>query len=362
MEWGPNGGHGNGRRLALTFAAVMLDDQGMQDAVSTAPYGTFSEDGSTYYSPVAKRTLYGQGGQASMYWYNQATDKGSRTVRDPYGYIDGGKTPGGSYQFCCNSSTWKGSALSAYLMPELRTVWNYEPFFDYVDRWVVFGAWTQPDPYAPLGDGAFDTDPSDGMGRYPSLQGSNRNGGYWGSTFSNDMWAHHRPQPTVPMPHVEPQGGSFGGPVTVTIESPHMSGVLIYYTTDGTEPTTSSSLYTGPFLLANTLTLRARGISQGSNDGAIASVDFVIAGTTPTPVVTPTPPAPAPTPAPVPTPTGTTSPAATPAPTPAGSTVPGSERRSSAGCSMGGEISQSGFPVWLCLFALLLLRRRCAAS
>ncbi|MCB0347149.1 MAG: hypothetical protein KDD66_18660, partial [Bdellovibrionales bacterium] len=162
-----NGGHTNGRKLPLAFAAVMLNNQPMKDALFAANTGEFSEDGMLYRSAVNGMVLFGQTCSESMYWYNQLTTGGSRTCRDPYQYIDGGETPGGSYQFCCNSQVWKGAALALHLMPELYTLWNNDNMNEYVDRWVTFGAWTQPDPYAPNGEGALDNDPSNGIGRYP---------------------------------------------------------------------------------------------------------------------------------------------------------------------------------------------------
>lgn len=187
-----NGGHANGRKLPLAFAALMLDNQAMKDSVFAAHNGEFSEDGMLYRSSVNGMVLFGQSCSESMYWYNQLTSGGSRTCRDPYQYIDGGETPGGSYQYCCNSKVWKGAALALNLMPELSALWNNVNLQEYVDRWVSFGAWTQPDPYAPNGEGALDSNPADGVGRYPSLHGSNTDGGSYGSAFMESMWDAYR--------------------------------------------------------------------------------------------------------------------------------------------------------------------------
>ena len=51
---------------------------------------------------------------------------------------------------CCDIGlVWKSTATALRLMPELLPIWGYEPFLEYVDRWVTQGAWTQPDPCAP---------------------------------------------------------------------------------------------------------------------------------------------------------------------------------------------------------------------
>lgn len=54
-------------------------------------------------------------------------------------------------------------------------------------------------------------------------------------------------------------GGYYGGAVTVNITSP--DGSDVYYTTDGSEPTTGSTQVTGPVTVPNTQVLRARAFS-----------------------------------------------------------------------------------------------------
>ena len=61
--------------------------------------------------------------------------------------------------------------------------------------------------------------------------------------FSNDM-LHFSPE-TLRTPN---HGGSYAGQVTVAIHS-KIADATIYYTTDGTQPTAQSLIYTGPFTL-----------------------------------------------------------------------------------------------------------------
>ncbi len=205
QTWPSGGGHQPGRKLPLTFAAVMLDNQRMKAVIRDATF--FHEDRGVYHSDKAGRALYGfRGGREEKYWNTVRTYSGFKAARDPYGYIDGGGRPvTGSYQFCCTSQPWKGAALALHLMPALKTVWNNPVFFDYVDRWVNFGGWTQPDPcapakgsygvdYGPDGKGGCikDTDPSDGIGRFPKVHGTNADGGHRYSKFQAAMWNAYR--------------------------------------------------------------------------------------------------------------------------------------------------------------------------
>lgn len=43
---------------------------------------------------------------------------------------------GEAYRRCCTSVSWVGEALTIHLM-RAENVWNYPPFFDYVDRWMT---------------------------------------------------------------------------------------------------------------------------------------------------------------------------------------------------------------------------------
>jgi hypothetical protein len=209
----------------------------MKDSLAAASLGAFGEDGSLVYSETTQQVLWGQAVNEQGYWTNQTDQSGSRTCQDPYGYIDGGETPGGSYQFCCNSATWKGTALALLLMPELRCLWDNQHFLDYVDRWVTAGAITQPDPcaptdgnlanygvtYGPDGNGGciLDTEPTctaqelaDGAtapctGRWPALHGSSVDDGYYNSAFHASMWTAYRS--TVPTDPPDCDGSGQGG-------------------------------------------------------------------------------------------------------------------------------------------------------
>src|SRR5260370_16839569 len=58
------------------------------------------------------------------------------------------------------------------------------------------------------------------------------------------------------MPTFRPAGGTYTSAQTVTISTTDSSAV-IYYTTDGSTPTTSSTAYSGPISVAATQTITA---------------------------------------------------------------------------------------------------------
>jgi hypothetical protein len=85
-------------------------------------------------------------------------------------------------------------------------------------------------------------------------------------------------QPQVAAPTISPNGGSFTGPVNVTLQTT-TSGAAIYYTTNGTTPSQSSTQYSGPIALSNGATLKAIAVKTGSNPSTVASAAFTISGT-----------------------------------------------------------------------------------
>src|SRR5215510_9249799 len=81
---------------------------------------------------------------------------------------------------------------------------------------------------------------------------------------------------TVATPIISPSGGSYSGSVSVTMQTA-TSGASIYYTIDGSTPTQSSTLYSGPMTLANSATVKAKAFKSGSNPSAQTSASFTVA-------------------------------------------------------------------------------------
>jgi hypothetical protein len=86
------------------------------------------------------------------------------------------------------------------------------------------------------------------------------------------------------MPIFAPPSGSFSSAQSVTI-SDTTPGATIYYTTDGSTPSTSSAVYSAPITVSSTETIDAIATASGYNTSAMASATYTIA--TPT-AATPT--------------------------------------------------------------------------
>lgn len=81
--------------------------------------------------------------------------------------------------------------------------------------------------------------------------------------------------PVVATPTFSLDGGSFLSAQTVSI-SCTTEGATIYYTTNGTDPTTSSTVYSSPLNITTTTTLKAMAAKAGHQNSAIDSVTYSI--------------------------------------------------------------------------------------
>ncbi|PYM33848.1 MAG: hypothetical protein DME15_10030 [Candidatus Rokuibacteriota bacterium] len=79
--------------------------------------------------------------------------------------------------------------------------------------------------------------------------------------------------PPAATPTFSPPGGSYLLPQVVSI-SDSSPGVTIYYTTDGSTPTTSSTTYTGPILVALTTTIKAIAVGPDWSQSPVASATY----------------------------------------------------------------------------------------
>jgi hypothetical protein len=110
-----------------------------------------------------------------------------------------------------------------------------------------------------------------------------------GGTGFNDssvVSASYVIQSSVSTPTFSPAAGAYTSAQSVTISNA-TSGATIYYTTNGTTPTTSSTEYTSPITVGSTETLEAIAVATGDNDSAVASAAYTVASSLPS-VSTPT--------------------------------------------------------------------------
>jgi hypothetical protein len=92
--------------------------------------------------------------------------------------------------------------------------------------------------------------------------------------------------PLIPAPTFSPVAGTYVGSQSVSLVDTQ-SGVTIYFTTDGSTPTTSSSVYSSPIAISATETINAFAAEAGYTSSPVNSALFTIQGTLPTPIISP---------------------------------------------------------------------------
>jgi hypothetical protein len=112
-------------------------------------------------------------------------------------------------------------------------------------------------------------------GRYVRMYGTKRTGNYGYSIFDFQVYG----TPTLNMvqaPVITPVAGTFTSAQTVTITDEDIDAQL-YYTTDGSYPTTTSAIiYSTPFTVSNTATVKAVAYKSGMIESNLVISTFTI--------------------------------------------------------------------------------------
>jgi len=92
--------------------------------------------------------------------------------------------------------------------------------------------------------------------------------------------------PSAASPAFSIQAGSYLAPISVAL-SDATTASTIYYTLDGSTPTSASRIYTGPIPIAASQTVRALASATGYSNSAVVSATYVIVPFASTPTISP---------------------------------------------------------------------------
>jgi hypothetical protein len=125
------------------------------------------------------------------------------------------------------------------------------------------------------GAASFDYNPSSlALNTYPITAVYSGDGTFATSTSSSEILTMNS-LPLAATPTFSPGSGTYGSAQMVTINDA-TTGATIYYTNDGTTPTTSSAVYNGPITVSSTETLQAIAGASGYNNSTVASATYTI--------------------------------------------------------------------------------------
>lgn len=268
-----NGGHSQGRKLPFAIAAHVLNDAAMIAACAQSGGGQtvsanvrFGEDQQTFFvtqndinlprkantgyqiDPYPQSSLgmpeWGPGGSAPYYTAG-------------YPENTAGYNWGRTYRF--NVFPYLvGAGLAVELMG-LESTWNHPAFVAYTKRFAEI-------EYAPQPGQAQSIIPQFTLRMLDAYSGS----------------APPATPSSVLSPVAAPGTGNYTSPQSVSLSS-GTSGAAIYYTTNGSTPTTSSTLYTAPFNVTDTTTVKAIATKSGMANSGVMTETYTFTTTAPPP-------------------------------------------------------------------------------
>ena len=215
---------------------------------------------------------------------------GSLGVYGTLGTPSASNIPGARF----GSVAWTDSAGNAWLMggngfgatdtgDELNDLWEFYPA---TNEWAWMGGPSavssggESGVYGTLGvagagnipggrDGAAAWTGADGNLWLIGGEGPDANGA---GGVLNDLWEYQAPAAT---PTLSVASGMYTSVQTVTLSDSN-SAATIYYTTNGTAPTTSSTVYSAPITVSASETIEAFAVVNGSMPSAVSSATYTI--------------------------------------------------------------------------------------
>ena len=231
---------------------------------------------------VNPNRISGQSKNGYSKWGQCGVSGYSGTVFEPNDDIKGDMARIYFYVVTCYEGNVKNWASNATASAVFTGTSSYQPFKDWYYKMLV--EWAQNDPiddveiarnnavYATQGNRNPFVD-------YPGLEEY-----VWGDKKNEPFdYANYNSTVAVRTPTFSPDGGTFTSPQSVTI-SCATDGATIYYTINGTTPTASSTPYTEPITVSESLTLMAIAVKD-DEQSSVATASFVIneGGDDPTP-------------------------------------------------------------------------------
>jgi hypothetical protein len=243
-NWNGNGGHAQGRKLPLLIAAKALGDAEMLSWADASKHFIFQEDHQTFHVTQADVDLARKhtSGRIREAYTPAMIGMPEWSGGHAFNPAEDGSQWGIAYRTVCGAAMIP-NVLVARLM-NLESAWNWPAFFDYYDRY-----WSVESPRA-------------------------KDSTNYIRLFERNMWDAYRLSEAQkaaaigkPSMKVVPDLASDTGfSVVLSTTTP---GALIYYSIDGTTPSSSSSIYALPIVLNQETRIKAIAVGYGLKATAV---------------------------------------------------------------------------------------------
>lgn len=207
----------------------------------------------------------------------------------------GTAAPGNSPGVLEGASGWTDSSGNLWLLA--GRLWKFNPStaqwawmggIDETAQSGVYGILGTPAPGNVPGNRSYSASWSDTGGNLWAFGGGDSpSGGVYESY--NDLWKYQPssdPLPVATTPVIDLGSGTYTQAQTVTIKDA-TNGATIYYTTDGTTPTTNSKVYSAPVVITSSETLKAIATASGCFPSAVAVATYTMASPAAAPTLSP---------------------------------------------------------------------------
>ncbi|MEO5715665.1 MAG: chitobiase/beta-hexosaminidase C-terminal domain-containing protein [Luteolibacter sp.] len=241
-----DGGHKCGRKLPLVVAAMMLNDSDLKTMAANPDI--FQEDTQTFYvtqSDIGRVVNLDYPGYVTAPYIQSDVGVAEWGIRHRWEPFYDNRTWNTGYRHVV-SPGMMGPWLAAYLMGA-QTVWNHPAAFGFMERY-----------HALSGDGGITV--------------SQQN-------FNRQMYAAYKSGTVTPSvqytanPIITPASGYFDTTQTVTITCSTPSST-IRYTVNGATPGASDPVYSGPFSVSTTKTVKAIAYATGMEASSVITAQL----------------------------------------------------------------------------------------
>ncbi|MBR5689283.1 MAG: endonuclease, partial [Prevotella sp.] len=178
-----------------------------------------------------------------------------------------------------NCTKWANNATANAVFTSSS---SYQPFKDWYFKMLL--EWAQNDPIDEVEIARNNAVYEEQGNRNPFVDYPGLEEYIWGDKKNEPFdYANYNNVVAVWMPTFSPDGGTYTSPQQVTISCP-TDGAVIYYTIDGSIPTASSTQYTAPITVDESLTLKAVAVKD-EEKSSVAMASYIIkeGGDDPTP-------------------------------------------------------------------------------